>query len=96
MAERRRRGGICGSRAAHGWRGHRVRADCPGARGRFDSSRRGRVLDLHQPVRRVDGVEIGTVMGLVFGSSHVALVRWGTESTFEAVDDLVEVRLPRR
>jgi len=35
-------------------------------------------------------------MGLVFGSSHVALVRWGTESTFEAVDDLVEVRLPRR
>jgi len=54
------------------------------------------VLDLHQPVRRVDGAEIGTVMGLIFASSHVALVRWGTESTLEAVDDLVEVRLPRQ
>ena len=34
------------------------------------------VLDLHQPVHRVDGAEIGTVMGLTFGSSYVALVRW--------------------
>jgi hypothetical protein len=68
----------------------------PRPRSPWSARPRDPVLDLHQPVRRADGAEIGTVMGLIFGSSHVALVRWDTESTLEAVDDLVEVRLPRR
>lgn len=53
----------------------------------------GQVLELHQPVRRVDGTEIGTVMALIFSKSEVALVRWGRESTFEALEDLIEVRI---
>jgi hypothetical protein len=55
----------------------------------------GPVLELHRPVRRVDGTEIGTVIGVIVGASEVALVRWTAASTFEAVQDLVEVRIPR-
>jgi hypothetical protein len=57
----------------------------------FYWGRLGPILELLQPVRRVDGTEIGTVMALIFGESEVALVRWGGESTFEAVEDLIEV-----
>jgi hypothetical protein len=36
----------------------------------------------------------GRVVGVILKEPYQALVRWKDEMTFEALDDLVEVRLP--
>jgi hypothetical protein len=54
----------------------------------------GGVLQLGQPVRHGDRSDIGVIVGLVFGSSERALVRWVDGPRFELMDVLIEVRLP--
>ena len=60
--------------------------------GAFDEAAAFRpTLFLGQPVRHIDRTEIGIVIGLLFGEPEHALVRWASESTFEVVEELVEV-----
>jgi hypothetical protein len=53
------------------------------------------VFQLGHPVRRADRVDIGVVVGLLFGAPERALVRWKDGASFEPVKDLIEVRATR-
>jgi hypothetical protein len=46
---------------------------------------------LGQLVRRIDGSEIGTIIGVLLQPTERAIVRWAAQTTYEMPDDLIEV-----
>jgi hypothetical protein len=52
------------------------------------------VLTLGQPVRHPDHIDIGVVVGIIFGDGEHALVRWVDGASFEVIGLLTEVGQP--
>jgi hypothetical protein len=46
---------------------------------------------LGQPVRRIDGSDLGTLIGVILSPAERAIVRWAEDTTYELPDDLIEV-----
>jgi hypothetical protein len=46
---------------------------------------------LGQPVRRIDGSDLGTLIGVILSPTELAIVRWAEDTTYEPTDDLNEV-----
>jgi hypothetical protein len=49
------------------------------------------LLQIGQPVRRLDGSDVGVVVGIIFGTPEQAIVRWVDGSRLEPVEGLIEV-----
>jgi hypothetical protein len=49
-------------------------------------------LLLGQVVRRIDRANVGVIVGFLFGPPERAIVRWVGEATFEAMEDVTDVR----
>lgn len=45
---------------------------------------------LGEPVRRIDGSDLGTLIGVILRPSELAIVRWAEDTTYEPPDDLIE------
>ena len=45
---------------------------------------------LGQLVHRIDGSEIGTIIGVRLQPVERAIVRWAADTTYEVPDDLIE------
>ena len=48
---------------------------------------------LGQFVRRIDGSDIGMVVGILLQPRESIMVRWADETTYETPDELIEVGL---
>lgn len=48
---------------------------------------------LGQVVRRIDGSDIGTVVGMLLQPDECIIVRWADDTTYEQPDELIEVGL---
>jgi hypothetical protein len=46
---------------------------------------------LGQPVRRIDSSDVGMLIGVLLRPGELAVVRWPDGTTYELVDDLIEV-----
>jgi hypothetical protein len=46
---------------------------------------------LGQSVRRIDGSDLGTLIGVILSPTELAIVRWAEDTTYEPTDDLIEV-----
>jgi hypothetical protein len=45
---------------------------------------------LGQLVRRIDGADIGTIIGVLLQPTERAIVRWAADTTYEVPDDVIE------
>jgi hypothetical protein len=46
---------------------------------------------LGQLVRRINGSEVGTIIGVLLQPAERAIVRWAADTTYEVPDDLIGV-----
>jgi hypothetical protein len=49
-------------------------------------------LILGQIVRYTDRANVGVIVGFLFGPPERAIVRWVGEATFEAMEDVIDLR----